>query len=87
MAPSATLTATACSTRMSWARGVDPLNWDSDGDGLPDGWEVVEGISPKDNRGQNGANGIPPGRKETNMAKFERLNDDFAPPKPHKARP
>ena len=69
------------------ARGVDPLNWDSDGDGLPDGWEVVEGISPKDNRGQNGAKGIPPGRKETNIERFERFNDDFAPPKPHKARP
>ena len=69
------------------ARGVDPFNWDSDGDGLPDGWEVVEGISPKDNRGQHGANGIPPGRRETNYARFERFNDDFAPPIPHKARP
>ena len=28
------------------ARGTDPLNWDSDGDGLPDGWEVVEGLKP-----------------------------------------
>ena len=39
------------------ARGVDPLNWDTDGDGLPDGWEVGEGIKPNDNRGRNGANG------------------------------
>lgn len=69
------------------ARGVDPLNWDSDGDELPDGWEVVEGIKPNDNRGVNGARGIRPGRTETNYHRFERLNDDFAPPKPHKARP
>ena len=54
---------------------------------LPDGWEVVEGIKPNDNRGVNGAAGIPPRRKETNMARFERFNDDFVPPKPHKARP
>ena len=66
------------------ARGTDPLNWDSDGDGLPDGWEVVEGLKPNDNRGPNGAGGIPSGRKESNMDRFERDNDDFVPPKPHK---
>lgn len=66
------------------ARGTDPQNWDSDGDGLPDGWEVVEGLKPNDNRGTNGADGVSPGRKETNQDRFERDNDDFVPPKPHK---
>ena len=29
-----------------WGRGTDPLNPDSDGDGLPDGWEVAYGMDP-----------------------------------------
>jgi len=31
-----------------FAAGSDPNNWDSDGDGLPDGWEVDVGMSPVD---------------------------------------
>ncbi len=23
-----------------WVNGTDPLNWDTDGDGMPDGWEI-----------------------------------------------
>lgn len=65
-------------------RGADPQNWDTDNDGLPDGWEVIEGIKPTDNRGQNGPNGIPAGRREPNGARFERFNDDFAPPQLYK---
>jgi len=61
--------------------------WDSDGDGLPDGWEVGEGIKPNDNRGRNGANGDANGDGEDNYDKFERLNDDFVPPKPHHGHP
>ena len=61
----------------------DPINWDTDGDSLPDGWEVGEGIKPNDNRGANGADGTPPGRKGSNHARFEKFNDDFVPPKPH----
>ena len=33
--------------------GTDPLNWDTDGDGMPDGWEVMMGLLPLDAR--NGA--------------------------------
>ncbi|MEA3557864.1 MAG: hypothetical protein U9R75_01290 [Candidatus Thermoplasmatota archaeon] len=28
--------------------GSDPNNWDTDGDGLPDGWEVENGLDPAD---------------------------------------
>jgi hypothetical protein len=27
---------------------TDPINWDSDGDDLPDGWEVDHGLNPGD---------------------------------------
>ena len=56
------------------AQGADPHNRDSDSDILPDGWEVVEGISPKDNRGRHGRNGDADGDGETNIAKFRRFN-------------
>ncbi len=62
--------------------GTDPQNWDTDGDGLPDGYEVVEGLRPSDARGQNGARGVAAGGRETNLAKFQRLNEDFVPPGP-----
>jgi hypothetical protein len=68
--------------RDEMVRGTDPHNWDSDGDILPDGYEVIKGISPKDNRGNNGANGRRNGNAETNLAEFERLNDDYSPPMP-----
>ena len=32
---------------------------DSDGDGLPDNWEVEEGLNPEDSTGENGAGGDP----------------------------
>jgi hypothetical protein len=34
--------------REEFAAGSDPNNWDSDGDGLPDGWEVENGLDPTD---------------------------------------
>jgi hypothetical protein len=36
---------------------TDPLDADSDKDGLPDGWEVAHGISPLDDGAVNAANG------------------------------
>ena len=38
---------------------TDPLNPDSDGDGLPDGWEVSHDPNPNDATGSNGASGDP----------------------------
>lgn len=48
---------------------TDPLNPDSDGDGLPDGWEIAHGINPLDNGAlnpQNGASGLFQGSSTTN---------------------
>ena len=61
-----------------YANGTDPRKADTDGDGLPDLWEVEKLTNPL------AAGGSPSGRKESNMDRFERDNDDFVPPKPHK---
>jgi hypothetical protein len=34
--------------REEFVAGSDPNNWDSDGDGLPDGWEVEASLDPTD---------------------------------------
>ena len=39
--------------------GTDPLHWDTDRDGMPDGWEVQRGLLPLDPR--NDVNGCGPG--------------------------
>lgn len=64
------------------ALGTDPYNWDTDNDVLPDGWEVGEGIEPKDNRGRNGPRGDANGDGESNLQKFSRFNEDFVHPAP-----
>jgi hypothetical protein len=38
---------------------TDPLNPDTDGDGMPDGWEVDHNLDPNDATGDNGAAGDP----------------------------
>ncbi|MEI6606846.1 MAG: hypothetical protein WCP35_16165 [Verrucomicrobiota bacterium] len=40
---------------------TDPLNPDTDEDGLPDGWERTNGLDPNDATGDNGAGGDPDG--------------------------
>ena len=41
--------------------GADPLDADTDDDGLPDGWEVLNDLDPTDADGDNGPDGDPDG--------------------------
>lgn len=43
---------------------------DSDGDGLPDEWEVAHGLDPYDATGHNGADGDPDGDGLTNLTEY-----------------
>ncbi len=43
---------------------------DSDGDGLPDLWEISYGLNPNDATGNNGANGDPDGDGITNIQEY-----------------
>ena len=70
----------------SGAYGNDPANWagafatpaqpnapsnvDSDGDGLPDAWEIAEGLDPHDATGDNGASGDPDHDGFTNLQEY-----------------
>ena len=48
--------------------GTDPKKWDdSDGDLLPDGWEIQHGLNPLDSSGANGATGDPDGDGLSNL--------------------
>ncbi len=48
----------------------DPYGWDSDGDGLSDGWEVANSLDPTDPTGDNGALGDPDGDGMANIYEF-----------------
>jgi hypothetical protein len=63
--------------------GNEPLNWftarptaslnsttDTDGDGLPDYWEIERGLNPNSSVGANGANGDPDGDGQSNRQEF-----------------
>ena len=64
--------------------GNEPLNWiacvpnpgsrnclsDSDGDGLPDDWELANGLNPYSAAGNDGANGDPDGDHFTNLQEY-----------------
>jgi hypothetical protein len=64
--------------------GNEPLNWtagapnpgapnspqDSDGDGLPDDWELANGLNPHSAVGNDGANGDPDGDGFTNLQEY-----------------
>ena len=58
---------------------TDPLNPDTDGDGLPDGWEVANNLDPNDATGDNGADGDPDADGLTNL---EELDNDTDPNNP-----
>jgi len=63
--------------------GNEPLNWftstptaslnsttDTDGDGLPDYWEIEHSLNPNSSVGVNGANGDPDGDGQSNWQEF-----------------
>ncbi len=50
---------------------TDPNSYDSDNDGLPDGWEVWYGLNGLDGNGDDGANGDVDNDGLTNMQEYE----------------
>ncbi|MDB4419292.1 hypothetical protein N9291_01670 [bacterium] len=55
---------------------------DSDGDGLPDGWETVNGFDPNDSTGVNGADGDP---DMDNLSNLTEYNGGVQPTNPNNA--
>lgn len=53
-----------------YQHGTDPNRWDTDGDLLPDGWEVQYGLNPLDATGDNGADGDP---DEDGLSNFQEM--------------
>jgi len=58
---------------------TDPLNPDTDGDGLPDGWEVEHNLDPNDATGANGADGDPDHDGLNNMDEYLNGTDPHNP--------
>ncbi len=52
------------------AAGLDPRNPDTDGDSLPDGWEIQMGLNPKSPVGPDGPEGDPDGDGLPNLAEL-----------------
>jgi len=50
--------------------GADPKNFDTDGDGLPDGWEWSYGFSPMSSAGDDGPEGDPDDDGMTNYEEY-----------------
>jgi len=60
--------------------GTNPNNSDSDGDGLPDWWEVNYDLDPLSAQGTSGASGNPDGDDWVNSAEFGFASSPVNPP-------
>ncbi|MBI3119347.1 MAG: S8 family serine peptidase, partial [Candidatus Hydrogenedentes bacterium] len=54
--------------------GTGESSWDTDGDGMHDGWELRYGLDPNSAVGNNGANGDPDGDGYTNIQEYPGYN-------------
>ncbi len=59
--------------------GTNPEKADTDGDGLPDGWELAHSLSPLRTEGRDGAQGNPDGDGLDNAAEFATGTDPQNP--------
>jgi hypothetical protein len=64
---------------LEYAAHTNPINPDSDGDTLPDGWEVHYGLNPLSAAGDNGANGNPDHDSLTNAQEYARGTNPVVP--------
>jgi streptogramin lyase len=71
-----------------YENGTNPTIWDTDDDGMPDGWEVDNTLEPDDGTGDNGANGDPDQDGWTSLEEYQRGTDPNDPSShPIKAMP
>lgn len=57
----------------------DPAQSDRDGDGLPDAWELANGLDPRSRRGNDGPGGDPDGDGFSNLAELLALTNPQDP--------
>jgi len=74
--------------------GTLPNHWDTDGDGLPDGWEITEwrinesataSLDPLSDKEDNGRNGDPDGDGATNYEEYQQDRNPFVSDRPVKS--
>ncbi len=62
-----------------YKNGLNPINKDTDDDGMDDAWEVSQqGLNPL----QNDANEDRDGNGESNLAEYQRVQEELTPPAP-----